>query len=98
MITRRRIVAIHKPEGTPEHHSAIEIYRWRDVNNNTYDSLRIPMANWMLQNLNENLAYVVDKAGDTVYCKVMKNQYGTYYLETRPDGIKADNLLSLPRF
>jgi hypothetical protein len=45
---------------------------------------------------NTNAAYVQDRYGDTVFCEIV--YANPPYVKTRPDGILADNLLSLPRF
>lgn len=94
----RQIVAIKEPGVRPAHHSAIIAYRYKNQQSQLYDINRMDMVNWILQDPSEHKAYVIDRKGDVAYCKVMHNQYGTYYLETKPDGIYADNLLALPRF
>ncbi len=90
-----RITGIRKP-ATAYHHSAISHYRWVDETGNSDIWDRPKMVNWLLQDQTQHKAYVLDRAGDKAYCKVVKNQYGTVFLETRPDGILADNLLRLP--
>ncbi len=94
----RQIVAIRLPAVGPRHHSAIIAYRYKNQQGLLYDINRMDMVNWMLQDKEEHKAYVKDRKGDVAYCKVMHNQYGTYYLETKADGIYADNLLALPQF
>lgn len=95
---QKQITAIQKP-GASEHHSAISAYFWKDQSNplgEWWD--RMKMVNWILEDQDQHKAFVLDRRGDKAYCKVMKNQYGTYYLETYADGIHADNLLALPRY
>jgi hypothetical protein len=97
---RRQIIAIHKPLGAPEHHSAIAEYKFiaLDEGGQTYIALRMNMVNWISQDRINHIAFVVDRRGDTATCVVEESPAGNYYLKTRPDGIIADNLLSLPRF
>ncbi len=54
------------------------------------------MIDWLLSDLNQHKAFVRDRQGDKAYCKVVKNQFGTIFLETYADGTIADNLLNLP--
>jgi hypothetical protein len=96
-MTQIQIIAIRKPT-LPDHHSAITDYRWKDSSGQIKDTDRLTMVNWIQQNRAQHKAYVVDSRGDVAYCRVEHNIYGTYYLETQPDGIKSDNLLALPRF
>ncbi len=91
-----QIIGIRKPGGVYNDHTAISHYQWKDVNGQIAIWDRMTMVNWLLEN-NEHRAYVRDRYGDIAYCKVMKSPAGTLFLETRPDGTIADNLLSLPQ-
>jgi hypothetical protein len=91
-----QIIGIRKPGDTANHHSAISHYKWQDQNGQTGIWDRMAMVNWIQQDPDNHKAYVTDRARDVVYCRVVRNQYGTWFLETRPDGILADNLLRLP--
>lgn len=90
-----QIIGIRKPGGATNHHSAISHYKWQDQNGQIGIWDRMTMVNWIQQDPDNHKAYVTDRAGDVVYCRVVRNQYGTLFLETRPDGILADNLLRL---
>jgi hypothetical protein len=57
---------------------------------------RMQMVNWILKNLTEHKAYVKDSLGEIAYCKIVKNQFDTLFLETYADQTRRDNLLSLP--
>lgn len=93
-----RIIGIRKPGGIYNDHSAISHYQWKnEETGQTNIAERMAMVNWILENPRENLAYVRDFRGDTAYCKVVKNQYGTVFLETYADSTWRDNLLSLPQ-
>lgn len=91
-----KIIGIRKPGGANNHHSAISHYRWQDSIGQTDIWERMKMVNWLLEDTSNRRAYVTDRTGQIAYCKVVKNQYGTLFLETYPDGTLADNLLSLP--
>lgn len=97
---RRRIIEIHKPLGAPEHHSAIEKYKYvaLDEGGQTYIALRMSMVNWISQDPKNHIAFVIDSRGNTAVCMIEESPAGHFYLKTRPDGIRSDNLLSLPRF
>ncbi len=91
-----RIIGIRKPGGAYNHHSAISHYKWQDESGQTVIWDRLTMVEWLQEDPTNHKAYVEDRAGDTVNCRVVQNQHGTLFLETRPDGILADNLLRLP--
>ena len=97
---RRQIIEIHKPFSAPEHHSAIEQYKYiaLDEDGLVHIALRMNMVNWINQDPINNVAFVMDRRRETAPCVVEESPAGNYYLKTRPDGIIADNLLSLPRF
>lgn len=97
---RRQIVAIHKPLGTPEDHSAIEKYKYvaSDEGGQTYIALRMSMVNWISQDPKNHIAFVIDSQRNTAVCKIEESPAEHFYLKTYPDGIRSDNLLSLPRF
>jgi len=92
-----QIIAIREP-AVSGHHSAIIAYRYKTQQGQVYDINRMEMVNWIQQDITQHKAYVTDRNGDVAYCRVEHNIYGTYYLETSPDRIYADNLLALPRF
>jgi hypothetical protein len=92
-----QIIGIRKPGGAYNDHSAISHYQWRDGNGQTAIWDRMKMVNWILEAPQQHRAYVKDIAGDVAFCKVMRSPSGTLFLETRPDGTMADNLLSLPQ-
>ena len=92
-----QIIGIRKPGGVYNDHSAISHYQWRDGANNTAIWERLNTVNWILENPREHRAYVRDRLGEVAFCRVMKSPTGTLFLETRPDGAVADNLLSLPQ-
>ncbi len=91
-----RIIGIRKPGGATNYHSAISHYKWQDQSGQTGIWERMVMVNWLLADTNGRRAYVLDRVGNVAYCKVVKNQNGTMFLETYPDSTRADNLLSLP--
>lgn len=90
-----QIIGIRKPGGAYDH-SAITHYQWKDEIGQVAVWERMKMVNWILENSAEHKAYVKDSLGEIAYCKVVKNQYGTLFLETYPDQTRRDNLLSLP--
>jgi len=92
-----RIIGIRKPGGAYNDHSAISHYQWQDGTGNIGLWDRIIMVNWILGNPREHAAYVQDSRGDVAYCKVVRNQYGTLFLETYSNFSLRDNLLSLPQ-
>lgn len=93
-----RIIEIHIPFGSIVHHSAISDYKFIDTDGTIHIWTRGEMVQWLQQDLNNHNSYVLDRFGDKAYCEVIQNQFGTIFLKTKPDGIIADNLLSLPRF
>jgi hypothetical protein len=92
-----QIIGIRKPGGAYNDHTAISHYQWKDVTGQIAIWDRMKMVNWLLENPSEHSAYVRDSRGDVAYCKVMKSPAGNLFLETRPDGTVADNLLNLPQ-
>lgn len=92
-----RIIGIRKPGGAYNDHAAISHYQWMDNTGKTGIWDRISTVNWILENPREHAAYVRDNRGDIAYCKVVRNQYGTLFLETYTDHTLKDNLLSLPQ-
>lgn len=91
-----RIIGIRKPGGIYDDHSAISHYKWQDGAGNVGIWDRNQMTSWLLQNPREHAAYVTDSRGDIAYCKVVRNQYGTLFLQTYADYTAKDNLLNLP--
>lgn len=87
-----QIASVHIPPAAPMHHSAITQYMtsvgvvWN----------KPELISWL--QISGNTAFVQDRNGDVVYCEVIYPISGNPYVKTRPDGIIADNLLSLPRF
>jgi len=92
-----RIIGIRKPGGAYNDHSAISHYQWQDMTGQVGIWDRMRMVNWILENPREHIAYVRDSRGDTAFCKVVRNQYGTLFLETYANYTSLDNLLSLPQ-
>lgn len=93
-----RIIGIRKPGGAYNDHSAISHYQWRnEITGETFTWDRMTMVNWILQNPRENVAYVKNFKGNIAYCKVVRNQFGTMFLETYSNNTMSDNLLSLPQ-
>ena len=90
-----QIIGIRKPGGAYDH-SAITHYQWRDLTGQIVIWERMRMVNWLLEDPAQHKAYVRDRLGEIAYCKVVKNQYGTLFLETYADNTMRDNLLSLP--
>ena len=45
-----------------------------------------------------NYAFCQDKGGDRAYLATRTSALGTRYVQTKADGIWADNLLALPRY
>lgn len=90
-----QITGIRKPGGVHNTHEAISHYRWQDAIK-TAIWTREQMVTWILQDTSQYKAFVVDRRGQRAYCKVVKNNYGTIFLETYADGTVADNLLNLP--
>lgn len=89
-----QITGIRKPNPS-DSHTAISHYRWHDDADNTNGiNERVALISWM--EANKVGAYVSVSAG-TVACTIRENQYGTKYLETRPDNTGKDNLLALPQ-
>ena len=87
-----QIIKVHIPYGEPEHHSAITKYM--SSGNVVWEKADLIS---FLQS-SSNGAFVKDRQGDTVFCEVVYPSSGRPYIKTKPDGILADNLLSLPRF
>lgn len=92
-----QIIEICIPEYL-NHHSAISMYKFIDTDKSVVIWTREEIVNWILQDTFNHKAYVIDRRGDIAYCEVIQNEFGTVFLKTYPDGIFADNLLSLPRF
>jgi hypothetical protein len=91
-----QIIGIRKPGGVNNEHSSISHYQWLDTTGQTDIWERLRLVDWLLDKTEIHRAYVKDRNGDIVFCKIMRSSSGNLFLETRPDGIKADNLLSLP--
>lgn len=91
-----RIIGIRKSGGAFNDHSAISHYQWLDGSGQIGIWDRVRTVNWIRENPRERAAYVRDNKGDIAYCKVVKNQFGTLFLETYLDNTIKDNLLSLP--
>ena len=91
-----QIIGIRKPGGAYNTHSAITHYQWLDQTGKTGIWTRQEMIDWLLSDLNQHKAFVRDRQGDKAYCKVVKNQFGTIFLENYEDGTIANNLLNLP--
>lgn len=96
MVIELRIIGIRKPGGVGNTHAAISHYKWQSSTGATDIWDRMQMVQWLLQDLTQHKAFVLDRQGDKAYCRVVKNQFGTVFLETYPDQTGADNLLSLP--
>jgi hypothetical protein len=96
-VTQIQIIGIRKPAESPNHHSAITHYQWKDSTGKIDISTRAQMVDWILEDETNRKAYVQDKFGHIAYCRIVRNVYGTSYLETYPDATTLDNLLSLPR-
>lgn len=92
-----RIIGIRKSSEVLNDHSSISHYQWQDETGHIVIWGRTIMVNWILENPREHAVYVRDSRGDVAYCKVVRNQYGTLFLETYPDQTLCDNLLSLPQ-
>lgn len=92
-----RITGVRRPVLGPFHHSAITHYRWESQAGEIKISDRMTFVNWILENPKEHFAYVKDYMGNIAYCKVVRNQFGTIFLETYPDFTNKDNLLNLPQ-
>lgn len=90
-----RITCINKSSGYHENpHEAVSYYGWKnEITNDTGKSARQIMVDWVK---NEGNAYVVDAAGNKVYCYVNKSVNGTEFLQTQADGRFTNNLLELP--
>lgn len=89
-----QITGIRKPNPN-DSHTAISHYRWRkDANGETGIDTRMDVINYLERN--HETAYVSVAAG-TITCSIQENQYGTKFLETRPDSTGKDNLLALPQ-
>ena len=89
-----QITGIRKPN-PDDSHTAISHYRWRkDAGGETGIDTRMDVIDYLERN--REAAYVSVAAG-TVTCTIRENQYGTKYLETRPDSTGKDNLLALPQ-
>ncbi len=91
-----QITGIRKPGGAYNTHAAISHYRWKDSTGNVSIWTRERMVEWLLADSKQHRAYVMDSQGRKAYCKVVRNIYGTVFLETYPDGTVSDNLLNLP--
>jgi len=88
-----QITGIRKPGGRHSH-EAISHYRWRkDTTGEEGIDARLEVITY-LENNNEK-AYV-SAGGQTAWCAIRTNAYGTKYLQTYADGTYNDNLLSLP--
>ncbi len=96
MVIEIQIIGIRKPGGTANIHAAISHYKWQDASGATAIWDRMQMVQWLLQDTTQHKAFVLDSQGDKAYCKVVKNRFGTVFLETYPDQTGADNLLRLP--
>ena len=92
-----RIIGIRKPGGAYNDHAAVSHYQWQNAVGEISIWDRMTMVSWILKNPRENVAYVKDSRGDIAYCKVVRNQFGTLFLETYPDYTSRDNLLNLPQ-
>lgn len=91
-----QIIGIRKPGGAQNTHEAISHYQWRNPAGEVGISTREEMVSWIMQNPSVNRAYVLDRQRNKAYCKVVRNDRGTVFLQTYPDGTVADNLLNLP--
>ncbi len=89
-----RITCIKKDSGNHENpHVAISELGWiEDGTNQTGRSTRLAMYDWINSG---GQAYVRDLRGDVAYLMTAISSLGTKYVKTRPDGTKADNLLTL---
>jgi len=92
-----KITCINKDSGNHENpHTAISFMNWieeatgkmgRNSREEIYDFVKEGGI---------GSAYVRDSRGDTAYLEAKITLRGTKYVRTVPDGIKADNLLTLP--
>jgi len=89
-----RITCINKANGQHENpYTAIEHLGWvNESTNESGKSTRLQMYDFVNGG---GLAYVKDWKGDTAYLIAETTSRGTKYVKTKPDGIKADNLLAL---
>jgi len=89
-----RITCINKAGGQHENpHVAISRLGWtEDGTGTTGISTREEMYDWVKS---EGTAYVQDARGDVAFLIAEISARGTKFVRTRPDGTKADNLLSL---
>ena len=90
-----KITCINKSSGVHENpHVAISYLGWvEDGTGKTGKSDRLTMYDWIKGG---GVAYVKDSRGDVAYLIAEISSRGTKFVKTKPDGTKADNLLSLP--
>ncbi|HYV90924.1 MAG TPA: DUF3892 domain-containing protein [Chitinophagales bacterium] len=90
-----KITCIKKDNGHHENpHVAISSLSWiNESTSETGTTSRVDMYEWVK---NGGVAYVRDSKGDVAYLIAETTSFGTKFVRTRPDGTKADNLLSLP--
>ncbi len=90
-----RITCINKDSGYHANpHVAISNFGWKnEATGDTGNSTRIDMYNFVNGG---GVAYVKDSKGDVAYLIAEISATGTKFVKTKPDGTKADNLLSLP--
>lgn len=90
-----RITCIKKAGGNHENpHVAISSLGWvNEQTNEKGNSTRDVMHDWVKGG---GQGYVRDAKGDVAYLIAEVSPRGTKFVKTKPDGTKADNLLSLP--
>ena len=89
-----RITCINKASGNHENpHVAISHLGWtEDGTGKSGKMTREAMYDWIKGG---GTAYVKDWRGDVAYLITEISARGTKFVKTKPDGTKADNLLSL---
>ena len=88
------ITCINKDSGNHENpHTAISNLGWiEDGSGKVGNTSRDQMHDWIKGG---GQAYVKDARGDVAYLTAEVSSRGTKFVKTRPDGTKADNLLTL---
>jgi hypothetical protein len=89
-----RITCINKSDGNHDDpNEAISKYGWiQDGTGKSNVSDRQEVVKWVKFGL---AAYVIDGAGNKVYCDVRVSRRGTEFLQTHSDGRWTNNLLEL---
>lgn len=93
------ITGIRKDDGNHNNpYEAVEAYRWTQRSNGKSGIASRPVVvSWLDSGIHGAAVHAyVERVQPRAYCYVNQSARGTRFLQTRPDAISGNNLLSLP--